>query len=1160
MENFDPIDVDFLINSDQVKKDAKIVKDELRGIGDEAENIEQKVKKQLDNSFKGSNVEIDKATAAIGRQKRQFDGLGFSIAQITRELPAFTYSAQTGFLAISNNIPMLADEIGKLKKENDALIASGQKGQSVIGQLAKSFLSWQTVLSVGVTLLTVYVPQIISFLGNLFKTKRAIDDNKKSMEALNRAYESSSYQKAIKSIIEVRAAFAGAGTDIDKKAKALKLYNETLGNSLGTAKNYNEAEKTFIEKSGAYVKALLYRAAAAEAVNEASKELIRLAKEEDEIIQKIEEKRAATPYQSQTFDRITEGLYEDLEDVRKKMEDVGTGYGRIINSQNNAANKLASAFGLNLEGDDKASSQTISKRETLVRRLLEIDKEYALKKLDNDEAEVQALRDKFSKMRREVEDFNKNKKNTEAAISLKGFDELEESAVSDLKYKQETQLLKEELEKQKQIFEEFEEYKRQFGVAKAKEQYAEQLKGFNSFAEVLREQWELNKDAFSAVASGDATAVELERTKLIEKETEIYTKAQEKQYTALLASLQTYEEKRSALTKKYNEDRLKLLADGEFKKAEVLKKIHDETMDELDLANAKATEEYKKLTNGIEGLSNKAAEAVVKATQKMVERLQSAGVLSKTAAQDIINEINKVNGELAIKKQIDINEIANVFGNIGWALTQAGDEITKAVGNMVQEIGGTISALAELSGQEGKGLQRASSLVGLIVQAGNLLKSIGDETQFADVTAQKDLNKELVVQMQLEDQINQLRRERAEIERNSSAFLDSYYKEDFTAALQQRVDSEQKLVDSMRTLSENGIFSTEGVGKRLLFGKKRENRDFTMEQILGDYNPRGYYEKGGLLLGPQLSDPLSIFGGYSDQKVSQDALKKMRSYFEDTLTAMGKTSADMANFSAEEWLDFFTLMDEAGNITDKATKAMLANAQTALAEYQAAMEEMKKIISDFGGQLGNQLADNLVQAFREGESAAEGFKKSLNNILTELFLQDLINTQFRSYFDNLQKEMQDSMGLDGDQSWIDDIVRFGDSINPALDQGLAAIGAFNDQLKALGYEGFDSADTANKPGLQGAIRRELTEETGSELTGLFRGQFDITKRQLQLSEKHFELEQRHFDATMRMVQLSALIEQNTAGTVMELKAAVLELRTISKNTKPSQTGRDLGLG
>ena len=224
------------------------------------------------------------------------------------------------------------------------------------------------------------------------------------------------------------------------------------------------------------------------------------------------------------------------------------------------------------------------------------------------------------------------------------------------------------------------------------------------------------------------------------------------------------------------------------------------------------------------------------------------------------------------------------------------------------------------------------------------------------------------------------------------------------------------------------------------------------------------------------------------------------------------------------------------------------------------MEEMKKIISDFGGQLGNQLADNLVQAFREGESAAEGFKKSLNNILTELFLQDLINTQFRSYFDNLQKEMQDSMGLDGDQSWIDDIVRFGDSINPALDQGLAAIGAFNDQLKALGYEGFDSADTANKPGLQGAIRRELTEETGSELTGLFRGQYDITKRQLQLSEKHFELEQRHFDATMRMVQLSALIEQNTAGTVMELKAAVLELRTISKNTKPSQTGRDLGLG
>ena len=41
----------------------------------------------------------------------KFNMLGNSINQITRELPAFSVSANTGFLAISNNLPILADAI-----------------------------------------------------------------------------------------------------------------------------------------------------------------------------------------------------------------------------------------------------------------------------------------------------------------------------------------------------------------------------------------------------------------------------------------------------------------------------------------------------------------------------------------------------------------------------------------------------------------------------------------------------------------------------------------------------------------------------------------------------------------------------------------------------------------------------------------------------------------------------------------------------------------------------------------------------------------------------------------------------------------------------------------------------------------------------------------
>jgi hypothetical protein len=90
--------------------------------------------------------------------------LGNSVNQLTREMPAFTYSMQTGFMAISNNIPMFVDQINNIRTANAALIAQGQPVQSVFSQLATSIFSWQTALSLGVTLLTVYGAEMINAL------------------------------------------------------------------------------------------------------------------------------------------------------------------------------------------------------------------------------------------------------------------------------------------------------------------------------------------------------------------------------------------------------------------------------------------------------------------------------------------------------------------------------------------------------------------------------------------------------------------------------------------------------------------------------------------------------------------------------------------------------------------------------------------------------------------------------------------------------------------------------------------------------------------------------------------------------------------------------------------------------------------------------------
>src|SRR5690606_23401464 len=126
-----------------------------------------------------------------------------------------------------------------------------------------------------------------------------------------------------------------------------------------------------------------------------------------------------------------------------------------------------------------------------------------------------------------------------------------------------------------------------------------------------------------------------------------------------------------------------------------------------------------------------------------------------------------------------------------------------------------------------------------------------------------------------------------EIERNSSAFLDSYYKDDFSAAIKKQLDSEAELKKSMEALSKNGIFTAEGTGKRLLFGSKTESRDFSIQDIFGGKFIPEYFStdpsRDGNLARSRFLDPLSIFGGYSDLKVSKDALKTLQSTFQDTL-------------------------------------------------------------------------------------------------------------------------------------------------------------------------------------------------------------------------------------------------------------------------------------
>lgn len=217
--------------------------------------LQQKIQK-YDSALKTVDATMGKHQRNVGNYKSAYDGLGFSFAQLTREAPAFANSMQTGFMAISNNLPMFFDEISKIKKANIDLAASGQPVQSVFGQIAKSVFSFQTLLSVGVTLLTLYGSQLVDFFSKMFNVSKEQEKQINLQKIINKDRKESAKfiadesSELIGNINALRKTNAGSA----ERAKMIKLINSTHGTTIKNLKDealfqkqLNNQVKSFLE-------------------------------------------------------------------------------------------------------------------------------------------------------------------------------------------------------------------------------------------------------------------------------------------------------------------------------------------------------------------------------------------------------------------------------------------------------------------------------------------------------------------------------------------------------------------------------------------------------------------------------------------------------------------------------------------------------------------------------------------------------------------------------------------------------------------------------------------------------------------------------------------------------------------------------------------------
>lgn len=207
----------------------------------------------------------------VGNYSSAFDGLGYSIQQVMREVPS-AQNINQFFLAISNNIPIVADQIKEFKRDQEGIAEDLEKLQegteeymelqakqmSLGTKLIKSVLNWQSAILLVLLALRNY-DKILNFIRNLWDkiTGAVINYSNAVKAAALRVQVMADAMKAVSSdVVELRLlneelSKAEKGTDAWKNAidRVNEITKKNLDATTATVKQIDEATKAYIRQA-----------------------------------------------------------------------------------------------------------------------------------------------------------------------------------------------------------------------------------------------------------------------------------------------------------------------------------------------------------------------------------------------------------------------------------------------------------------------------------------------------------------------------------------------------------------------------------------------------------------------------------------------------------------------------------------------------------------------------------------------------------------------------------------------------------------------------------------------------------------------------------------------------------------------------------------------
>jgi DNA repair exonuclease SbcCD ATPase subunit len=1015
----------------------------------------------LDTKIKELDASMGVHTRNVGNYASGFNMLGFQIQQVARELPSLAYGPQIFFSAISNNLPMLADEIARAKKSVDELKKAGQTFTPVWKQIASSIFSWQTLLVAGVTVLTLYGKEITNWVASLFKGKTTIDASAAALERFNSAMAqgSVSAQSELTKLNLLYRAATDLSRPYEERAEAVKKLQDIypayfgnmaaeqvmVGNAVGAYENLRDAIIEVAEAKAAQElitedkKSIARIKKTGNAYTNYSNALKEYRKEYDKAIQTymdLGQGGQSAIWGAKTFaeakTNITQFRKEFISALSKLGEEGNTIWKRINEDYEGDVDAFIAAINAGIEKLSPAAEKLYT---ALTPDELNAKAEKARQEAEN------AAKKAASDQERNLKELTKQLQKLRDDALQAEVDSMKEGTAKklaqiDLDYQKRARAIQEAEERIRELQ----------GGELTKGQQA-QIKALNDANNAQRTEERASVSSISISPEGLASTI----NKNIQSWDE-YLKAYGTFREKLQATKDIYDRKienagsigeRKAL----EAERDAAVAEIEVQAGQWVRELTGKTMDELSAlkaeleASLQALESEYNALDSSDSAQGQKLRGEINQTQAKINAVDKAASSTKLAPKDnAIKEWQRLERTLG--------DIADGFEGIGDAVGGTTGEVISAAGEIATNAASMISSIVTLTESSAaaitttsttatsaiKAVERASVILAIIQAVLTIATKIAslfnnDDEKQAEIDRlqgrieqlQWELDNANAIRLQ-ENSFNAIQKVKDAYNDATKAILSAYGKlSPFGEAIVKRINAAKIEEKAIKSIAD-----------------AYSNLKYTDSNLLGENKFSNTRDKLNNLAEQQLLLQKQINAEKGKKKTDKSKIKE----WERQIQELGEEAAEVIN------------------------------------------EVVETIIGGTAEDIAKELGDAFIEAFLEGEDAAKAWGEKVDEIVADIMKQMLVS-----------KFVEERIGDIFDQyksKW------FKDGVFVGIDGVIDSMGNFADDLNKVGEEFqaiWDSlpAETKELLGNAGAARQEATErgfqtmsqDTGDELNGRF---------------------------------------------------------------------------